>query len=47
MAALRAGTPPADLHRLRLSRSDHLLTLDEEMETVFETVAGFVDNYAG
>lgn len=47
MVALRAGTPPTHLHRLRLTRSDHLLTLDEEMETVFETVASFVDNYAG
>ncbi|GAB4574614.1 MAG: alpha/beta fold hydrolase [Anaerolineae bacterium] len=47
LVASRVGTPPADVHRLRLTQSDHLLTLDVEMETVFETVAGFVDHYGG
>lgn len=45
MVASGVGTPEADLHRLKLERSDHLLTLDEEMETVFETVSGFIDHY--
>ena len=40
------GTPPADVRVLTLHQSDHLLTLDEEMDTVFETVASFVATYA-
>jgi carboxylesterase len=47
LAASHVGTPPADLHRLKLTQSDHLLTLDEEMDTVFETVSGFIDHYVG
>ncbi|MBN2471921.1 MAG: alpha/beta fold hydrolase [Anaerolineae bacterium] len=40
------GTPAADLHQLKLEESDHLLTLDIEKDTVFETVASFIDHYA-
>jgi carboxylesterase len=40
------GTPPEHVRVQRLTRSDHLLTLDEEMDTVFETVASFVAHYA-
>lgn len=40
------GTPAADLHQLTLRESDHLLTLDIEMETVFAAVADFVAQYA-
>lgn len=47
MVANGVGTPEKDLHRLKLEKSDHLLTLDEEMDTVFETVSGFIDHYAG
>ena len=43
----RVGTPEADLHTLRLTQSDHLLTLDVEMETVFEAAADFAARYAG
>ena len=49
MAAIQAqvGTPPEHLHTLALQQSDHLLTLDVEMETVFATVTDFVARYAG
>ena len=40
------GTPPEHVHALTLQRSDHLLTLDVDMDTVFETVASFVARYA-
>ena len=40
------GTPAENLHRLHLKESDHLLTLDVEKDTVFETVVGFLDHYA-
>ncbi len=41
------GTPKEDLHTLRLRTCDHLLTLDVEMDTVFEAVTAFVARYAG
>ncbi len=41
-----AGTPKDRLHTLALKQSDHLLTLDVEMDTVFDTVAAFVARYA-
>jgi carboxylesterase len=46
MVVSRAGTPREDVHKLQLEKSDHLLTLDVEMETVFETVIGFLGHYA-
>ena len=46
LVASLVGTPADDRHTLRLRQSGHLLTLDEEMETVFEAVAAFVRRYA-
>lgn len=45
LIASKVGTPAQDLHQLALKESSHLLTLDIEMETVFETVTGFLDHY--
>ena len=41
------STPPEHLHTLALKESDHLLTMDIEMETVFDAVTDFVGRYAG
>lgn len=46
IAAL-AGTPPDDLHKMRVTDSDHLITLDVDMDDVFTTAVDFVARYAG
>ncbi len=45
LASGRVGTPPEALHTLRLQQSDHLLTLDEEMDTVFAAASEFIGRY--